>query len=92
MSMCGLGISNPSASLIYLAGVNSSSHISTPITVSSVATTASPKGTVFYLQLEVILQELAHLAGDFTDDSRQGMLFDLTMFVPRSEVSQFSLT
>jgi len=34
----------------HLAGVNSSSHSSTPITVSSVATTASPKGTVFYHQ------------------------------------------
>jgi hypothetical protein len=30
------------------AGVKSSSHSSTPITVSSVATTASPKGTEVY--------------------------------------------
>ena len=90
--MCGLRISNPSASLIYLAGVNSSSHISTPITVSSVATTASPNGTVFYLQLTIVFQEIAHLAGDFADNSWQRMLFDLTMLVPGSEISQFSLT
>jgi len=41
-------VSSPvkSRSFTYLAGVKSSSHTSTPMQVSSVLTTQSPKGTV----------------------------------------------
>lgn len=33
----------------------------------------------------------AHLSSNVPDDSRKRMIFDLSMFVPRSKVSQLSL-
>lgn len=40
--------------MLYLCGVNNSSHVSHPIQVSRVLMTASPKGTVIYSYVSLI--------------------------------------
>jgi len=68
--------------------VKSSSHVSTPMTVSSVATTASPKGTVvFAVSSESIMTPFeAYLTGHLPYHPRKRMLFSLLVSHPRSEV------
>lgn len=70
------------------AGVNSSSQSSTPMTVSSVATTASPKGTVVYRSASRSTHEGlgAHLSCDLPDHTRKRMFLGLTMLHPGCEM------
>ena len=94
VTLCGL------ADATHEAGVKSSSNSSTPITVSSVETTASPKGTKVchpepllsnMLKDKFVACRMAHLPSDIPDDGRQRMFLCLTMLIPRSEMTQLSL-
>ena len=78
-----------------LAGVKSSSHSSTPIQVSTVLITASPKGTLVYgtcisiIQMNTCLH--SHLPSYSMDEARQVVIFDLTVLRPGSEPPKFTI-
>lgn len=96
--MCGLNLSGTNTSSrnkgAYEAGVNSSSQSSTPITVSSVATTASPNGTVVY-PMSVWTRyrniHITYLPSDLPYDARKRVFLGLPVFRPRGKVSQLPL-
>lgn len=77
-----------------LAGVKSSSHSSTPMQVSAVLITASPKGTLVCdqgRQLRRREQVLPNLFRHSNDDSRKVVIFPFPVLRPWGEVSKLSI-